>query len=88
LADYDNREFDDEDIVYSSYTYLIDTVRILSSVLTIHMEERVPGDRALAALDAKFVNWFLYLPKSKLDLVAKDQRVDETMFLAHMVMNW
>jgi hypothetical protein len=52
------------------------------------MEERVPGDRALAALDAKFVNWFLYLPKSKLDLVAKDQRVDETMFLAHMVMNW
>ncbi|TVY65503.1 hypothetical protein LSUE1_G007116 [Lachnellula suecica] len=87
LADYDNREFDDEDIVYSSFTYLIDSLRICSAVLTINMEERGPGERTLAAADAKFVNWTLYLPKCKQELVGKDQRVDETMFLAHIVMN-
>lgn len=88
LTDYDNREFDDEEVIYSSFTYFIDAFRILSSMLTIQVEERGPGDRTLASVDAKFVNWLLYLPKSKLELVTKDQKVDETMFLTHIVMNW
>lgn len=57
-------------------------------MLILGSEERGPGERVLEAVDAKFVNWFLYLPKCKVDLVLRDGKVDETMFLAHIVVNW
>ncbi|TVY43791.1 hypothetical protein LSUB1_G003475 [Lachnellula subtilissima] len=85
LADYDNREFDDEDVVYSSWTYLIDVSRITSSILSINHEERGPGDPTIATADARILNWSLYLPQSKQDLISKDQKIDETMFLAHTI---
>ncbi|TVY32072.1 hypothetical protein LOCC1_G008423 [Lachnellula occidentalis] len=86
LADYDNREFDDEDVVYSSWTYLIDVSRITSSLLSINHEERGPGDPTIAIADTRILNWSLYLPKCKQDLISEDQKIDETMFLAHTIM--
>lgn len=76
-------------MVYSSLTYLLDAARILSSVMAINCESHKPGDGTLAAADAKFVNWSLYLPKSKREneLVKDEQRVDEVMFLAHVLIN-
>jgi hypothetical protein len=87
LFDYDNREFSDEEIVFSSFTYLVDVMRIASSVMNINLEDRQPGDGVLASADAKFVNWALFLPKCKQELVRDDQSVDETMFFAHLILN-
>ncbi|CAG8950842.1 hypothetical protein HYFRA_00003059 [Hymenoscyphus fraxineus] len=87
LSDYDNREFSEEETVFSSFTYLIDACRTASSMIALDSEDKAPGERVLEALDAKFVNWFLYLPKCKTDVVLQDGKVDETMFLAHIVIN-
>ncbi|KAH8799690.1 hypothetical protein F5884DRAFT_810890 [Xylogone sp. PMI_703] len=87
LKEYDYREFVDEEIVFSSFTYHIDATRILSSLLDIHDEPRLPGDRQLMAADAKLFNWFLYLPKCKQDIIKEDQSVDEVMFSAHIAIN-
>jgi hypothetical protein len=53
----------------------------------MHEEERGPGEKALEAADAKLVNWMLYLPKCKQNIVRKGGGVDETMFLAHLLIN-
>jgi len=85
--EYDNRELELEDIIFSSFTYLIDVSRITSSILGINSDIRDPSDRKLAAADAKIVNWFLYLPKCKQNSMTEDRKVDELMFLAHLSMN-
>ncbi|KAG9233266.1 hypothetical protein BJ875DRAFT_426183 [Amylocarpus encephaloides] len=87
IDDYDNREFAEDEITFSSFTYLIDSCRILSTQLSINIAERSPGERSLEAADAKWVNWTLYLPKCKQNLMAKDGNADETMFLAHIIAN-
>ncbi|KAH6682468.1 hypothetical protein B0J14DRAFT_123063 [Halenospora varia] len=87
MIDYDNREFAEEDLVFSSFTYLIDSLRVASSILSLNLEQKDPGDHHIEAVDAKFLNWSLYLPKSKQDILTKDGKVDETMFLAHVVVN-
>lgn len=62
-------------------------MRILSSLMAIIYAPHEPGDSILTNADAKFVNWFLYLPRCKQDKLRKDGRVDETMFLACLVVN-
>ncbi|KAH8687102.1 hypothetical protein BGZ60DRAFT_392832 [Tricladium varicosporioides] len=87
MVDYDNREFAEDGLVFSSFTYLIDSLRIASGLLGLNLELKDPGDHHIEAVDAKFLNWSLYLPKSKQDMLTKDGKVDETMFLAHVVVN-
>lgn len=87
LTEYDLREFSDEEIAFSSLSYQIDAMRILSSIMNIHACPRQPGDKAVMAADAKLLNWFLYLPKSKQELIKEDQSVDEVMFSAHLTIN-
>lgn len=87
LKVYDNREFADEDIIFSSLTYHIDSARILSSLLDIHDEPRQPGDKLVMEADAKLMNWSLYLPKCKQELIKDDQTVDEVMFSAQLGIN-
>ena len=45
-----------------------------------------PWESILAAADAKFVNWFLYLPRCKMNLVENGE-VDEIMFMAVLLIN-
>lgn len=68
-------------------TYLIDAIRIASSIMPSRNAPFCPGNRTIAAADAKFVNWFLYLPRCKEEAVKEDGKVDETMFLAHITIN-
>jgi len=87
FEEYDNREFSDEEVVFSSLTYLIDAIRIVSSNMPSKNGSFCPGSRIIPAADAKFVNWFLYLPRCKHEAVKDDGKVDETMFLAHVTIN-
>jgi hypothetical protein len=87
MEDYDNREFSEDEIVFSSMTYFIDCMRGGSNMLGFHLQAYEPGDKVIKSADAKFVNWALYLPECKLNVVKKDRKVDETMFLAHLIIN-
>ena len=84
---YDSREFHDQEITFSSLTYLLDAIRMLSHSMSIIHSPHEPGDKALTSTDAKFVNWGLYLPHCKREIVRPDGTVDETMFFAHLVVN-
>ncbi|EPE35717.1 Zn2/Cys6 DNA-binding protein [Glarea lozoyensis ATCC 20868] len=86
LREYDNREFAAEEIVYSSFTYLIDTCRIVSTQQALMHLDHGPSEKALEAADAKFVNWISYLPRCKSEVVTREG-VDEVMFLACLVLN-
>ncbi|KAH7348755.1 hypothetical protein BKA65DRAFT_550820 [Rhexocercosporidium sp. MPI-PUGE-AT-0058] len=87
FTQYDTREFHLDEITFSSLTYLLDSIRILSHSMSIIHSPHEPGDKALTSTDAKFVNWGLYLPHSKREIVRPDGTVDETMFFAHLVVN-
>ncbi|KAH7416852.1 C6 zinc finger domain-containing protein [Cadophora sp. MPI-SDFR-AT-0126] len=87
FAQYDSREFHDQEITFSSLTYLLDAIRMLSHSMSIIHSPHEPGDKALTSTDAKFVNWGLYLPYCKREIVRPDGTVDETMFFAHLVVN-
>ncbi|CZT01228.1 uncharacterized protein RAG0_08964 [Rhynchosporium agropyri] len=85
FAQYDAREFLEQEITFSSLTYLLDSIRILSHSMTIIRSPHEPGDKAVTAADAKLVNWQMYLPPCKKEMVRLDGSVDETMFLAHLI---
>ncbi|KAL2064043.1 hypothetical protein VTL71DRAFT_4537 [Oculimacula yallundae] len=87
FAQYDSREFSEQEITFSSLTYLLDSIRIVSHSMSIIHSAHEPGDKAVSGVDAKFVNWLMYLPACKKSIVQKDGSVDETMFFAHLVVN-
>jgi hypothetical protein len=87
FVEYDSRELFDEEVVFSSMTYLIDVLRIASSIMPSKSQPFSPGSQAITAADAKLVNWFLYLPRCKHEAVKEDGKVDEPMFLAHVTIN-
>jgi len=87
FSEYDNREFADTEIIFSSMTYLIDSIRILSAIMSTIHSSREPGDKSLTWADAKYVNWSMYLPRCKQEIVKQNGKVDETLFLAHLIAN-
>lgn len=71
--------------VYSSYTYLIDAIRILGKVFECARLDSTFEYHAVDVVDQYLTNWRLHLPVNKLDIVNNDGVVDEVLFQAHMV---
>lgn len=86
LKEFDERHFAKEMVVFSSFAYRIDAVRILGQVLAVGQGDN-PEDPIADAADTSLVNWGLHLPDCKKELVGPDRRVDEMLFQAHMVIN-
>ncbi|POR30976.1 Uncharacterized protein TPAR_08822 [Tolypocladium paradoxum] len=87
LQEYDNRGFEDGNVGFSSFTYLIDAARILGATLAAG---DVLGKSPLSLVknaEANIMSWDLHLPHSKRDPVRPDGTVDEIMFRAHMMIN-
>ena len=82
LGEYDNRDFLDEEPVFSSFTYLIDLTRISGSLLGL--DRLPPSDVEIAVnnADAMLVNWKLHLPREKQGVVDKNEELDEILFFA------
>lgn len=82
LREYDNRDFLDEEPVFSSFTYLIDLTRISGSLLGL--DRLPPSDVEIAVnnADAMLVNWKLHLPREKQGVVDKNEELDEILFFA------
>jgi hypothetical protein len=87
LDQYESREFAEEEIVFSSFTYLIDVVRIIGATMEANLEYGVPLDSILDRANIRWMNWFLYLPPSKQDMVGANGRTNEIIFQAHMLIN-
>ncbi|KAF2731629.1 hypothetical protein EJ04DRAFT_365437 [Polyplosphaeria fusca] len=85
LQDYDDSSFAAEEIVFSSFTYLIDAIRILGKVFEVARLDSTFEYHAVDVVDSYLVNWRLHLPISKLEIVNNDGVIDELMFQAHMV---
>ncbi|PVH87129.1 hypothetical protein DL98DRAFT_509999 [Cadophora sp. DSE1049] len=82
LEEYENRDFLDDEPVFSSFTYLIDLTRISGSLLGF--DRLPPGDVEIAVnnADAMLVNWKLHLPREKQGVVDKNEELDEILFFA------
>lgn len=84
LADFDESTFATEEVVYSSFTYRIDAVRILGRILAVSRVDHFDF-QAVEGVDACLINWTLHLPELKRQLVGKNGEVDEVLFQAHMI---
>ncbi|THV45431.1 hypothetical protein BGAL_0490g00060 [Botrytis galanthina] len=82
LTDYDSRDFEDEIPVFSSFTYLIDLIRIIGTILSINDITGKNLEPAVTNADAMLVNWKLHLPVEKQGVVDKHEEVDELLFQA------
>ena len=87
LEEYDTREFEDEEIIFSSFTYLIDAARIIGATLPTSSEVGAPFDSVAVHADARLVNWSAHLPECKKEMVNKSRSMDEMIFQAHMLIN-
>ncbi|PGH08480.1 hypothetical protein AJ79_05969 [Helicocarpus griseus UAMH5409] len=85
LIEFDHREFDAVDMVFSSFAYLIDAARILGTALAIGSNDGNPVDPAVDHADSGLVAWSLHLPDSKKEPVTEKGKVDPILFLAHML---
>jgi hypothetical protein len=86
MTDYDDAEFAQQDLSFSSYAYLIDSVRILGTIISIDIMDPLQL-RAIDNADARLVNWKLHLPHHKKDVVSRTGVVDEVLLRAHMVIS-
>ncbi|KAG9187984.1 hypothetical protein G6011_01907 [Alternaria panax] len=85
LQDYDNSSFLAHAFTFSSFTYLIDAIRILGKVFETARLDSTFEYHAVDVVDQYLCNWRLHIPASKLEIVNNDGHVDEVLFQAHMV---
>ena len=83
LSEYEARHFEDEEPVFSSFTYLIELSRISGRILGLENLSRKDLEPAIANADAMLMNWKLHLPSEKQGVVDKYEDVDELLFQAH-----
>ncbi|KAF1920553.1 Quinolinate phosphoribosyl transferase [Ampelomyces quisqualis] len=83
--DYENREFEEIEVVFSSIVYLYDMVKIVESVMDMFIESGTFGEAITERCDTKIAIWTSLLPTCKKDPLRKNGSVDEIMFTAHMV---
>ncbi|KAL5314584.1 hypothetical protein ACEPPN_017225 [Leptodophora sp. 'Broadleaf-Isolate-01'] len=82
LEEYEARDFQEDEPVFSSFTYLIDLTRVTGCLLGF---DRLPArdlETAVNNADAMLVNWKLHLPREKQGVVDKNEEVDEILFFA------
>ncbi|KAF7551444.1 hypothetical protein G7Z17_g5028 [Cylindrodendrum hubeiense] len=85
ILEYDNRAFEDVEVSFSSFTYLIDAVRIMGTVLAAGDFAGGSPSSLVKNAETNMMSWDLHLPRTKQDPVRADGKVDEILFRAHMV---
>jgi hypothetical protein len=82
---YENREFEEVEVIYSSIVYLYDMVKVVASVMDMFLETGTFGEAMIERCDTKLAIWTSLLPACKKDPLRRDGRIDEVMFTAHMI---
>jgi hypothetical protein len=83
-TEFDDRGFSSDNVVFSSYAYRIEAIRVYAKVLPLELDAFAEPS-LIDDADANLVSFWLYLPDSKKRLVGKDGRFDEVLFQAHML---
>ncbi|KAJ3499834.1 hypothetical protein NLG97_g15 [Lecanicillium saksenae] len=85
MAEFDCREFEENEKVYSSFAYLIGIIRALTHAATVGtwQSDRSPTQETVSAIDAVVDGWFLLLPESKQIMDSSDE-IDELLYFATM----
>lgn len=86
-AEYSNRDFAEQEMVFSSFSYLIEAAQILGSALALYGDTSKPIEKTVAEVDTTLVSWSLNLPKEKSQLVRPNGEVDELLFAARVIIN-
>ncbi|GAD93699.1 conserved hypothetical protein [Paecilomyces variotii No. 5] len=86
LAEYDaqTKLNASETKTFSSYTYRIDGMRLLSRVIAQNRHTETSSRRYDVELENELIDWLLKLPPSKKRLTREDGTLDEVMVLAHL----
>lgn len=89
LQDFDCREFTSDDIVFSSFAYLIGAVRCIASAISTF--PKIAGNEGstnvIQASDAILNGWLLLLPENRKQVMDKAGKIDELMFQAHLLIH-
>ncbi|KAF2849343.1 hypothetical protein T440DRAFT_490581 [Plenodomus tracheiphilus IPT5] len=83
-AEFENREFADVQVVYSSLVYLYDIAMVVAYIMQSFLATGSFTEAIIDGTDAKLAIWISLLPDSKRDPMRSDGRIDEVMFMAHM----
>jgi hypothetical protein len=87
MLEYNERDFAENEVSFSSYTYLIDIVRIMGSVMAVVGHGGNFSESLVDDTDGALVNWEMHLPEEKKDVLRADGETDEPLFHAHMAFN-
>ncbi|ORY15715.1 hypothetical protein BCR34DRAFT_162800 [Clohesyomyces aquaticus] len=85
LQEYDDSAFALSEIQFSSFTYLIDAIRILGKVFEVSRLDSTFEYHIVDVVDQYLLNWRLGLPRSKSEIIDNHGVIDELLFQAHMV---
>jgi hypothetical protein len=87
LAEYHERDLAEDEISYSSFTYLIDIANILGSLMARSVTSDEITDSIIDDADGSLVNWRFHLPEDKKDILRDNGEIDEPLFQAHLNYN-
>ncbi|OBT71168.1 hypothetical protein VF21_10082 [Pseudogymnoascus sp. 05NY08] len=87
VARFDNRLFEDDEMLFSSFCYRIEAARILARVLALSGARDVHQDQ-VQAIDNALAGWAHHLPPAKADIIDTFGEVDEILFQAHMIIQY
>ncbi|KAL6897517.1 fungal-specific transcription factor domain-containing protein [Trichoderma evansii] len=92
--EFDSREFLSEDVVFSSFAYLIGGIRGMASAMfrALSLEKNSSdaggsSPKVLESVDSIIEGWVLLLPESKRDIFSADGQIDELLFQAMMALH-
>jgi nicotinate-nucleotide pyrophosphorylase (carboxylating) len=102
LVGFYNREFAEEEVVYSSFAYQVEIFRIIGDVMAALdesnaasrggvapiFEDQSATNQKVATADTKLANWDVQLPQLKRQPIRRDGQVDSLMLTAHLMRNW
>ena len=88
ISDFRNRTFSEDPYCWSSFAYAIEAMYIMGAVFNLGQDTFAITDPQVEAIDASISNFLLSLPPSKRDVALADGRTDETLLVAHMIINW
>jgi hypothetical protein len=89
VQDFDCREFASDDIVFSSFAYLIGAVRCAALAIAMVPRRAAKEDsmHIIQAADSALDGWLLLLPKGQKQVMSKTGEIDELMFQAHLLIH-
>lgn len=87
MAQFEARIFSEEDLVFSSFCYRIEAVKVLAKVLAISSTQEIEEEQ-VQAIETTLAAWPHHLPPGKTSALGITGEMDEMLFQAHMLIQY